>query len=163
KAVADGEFDKNPVLQDAFGYAKANGKRVHFIGLLSDGGVHAHTRHLKGLCEAAKHAGLTSDTVFIHAFLDGRDTDPNSGIGYVTVMEQFLDTSVGQLASAVGRYYAMDRDNRWERVKQAYDLLVKGVGTPTTNLSEAIRQSYSERSEEHTSELQSRENLVCRL
>jgi len=144
KAVADGEFDRNPTLQGAFSDAKATGKRVHFIGLLSDGGVHAHTRHLKGLCDAAKHAGLTSDQVFIHAFLDGRDTDPNSGVGYVADMEQFLATSVGQLASAIGRYYAMDRDNRWERVKQAYDLLVKGVGAPTANLGEAIRQSYND-------------------
>lgn len=142
KAVADGEFDRNTVLQEAFNYAKTSGKRVHFIGLLSDGGVHAHTRHLKGLCDAAKHAGLTSDQVFIHAFLDGRDTDPNSGIGYVADIEQFLDTSVGRLASAIGRYYAMDRDNRWERVKQAYDLLVNGVGTPVTNLGVAIQQSY---------------------
>ncbi len=144
KAVADGEFNKNTTLQEAFSYAKTNGKRVHFIGLLSDGGVHAHTRHLKGLCEAAKHAGLTSEEVFIHAFLDGRDTDPNSGVGYVTDMEQFLTTSVGQLASAIGRYYAMDRDNRWERVKQAYDLLVKGIGKPVANLGEAIQQSYNE-------------------
>lgn len=144
KAVADGEFDRNTALQEAFDYAKTSGKRVHFIGLLSDGGVHAHTRHLKGLCEAAKHAGLTSDQVFIHAFLDGRDTDPNSGIGYVADIERFLGTSVGQLASAIGRYYAMDRDNRWERVKQAYDLLVNGVGTPATNLGVAIQQSYDE-------------------
>ncbi|MFB2118895.1 2,3-bisphosphoglycerate-independent phosphoglycerate mutase [Parapedobacter sp. 2B3] len=144
KAVADGEFDRNTTLQEAFSYAKANGKRVHFIGLLSDGGVHAHTRHLKGLCEAAKHAGLTDEAVFIHAFLDGRDTDPNSGIGYVRDIEQFLTTSVGQLASAIGRYYAMDRDNRWERVKLAYDLLVNGVGVPTANLGEAIQQSYNE-------------------
>ena len=144
KAVADGEFNRNTTLQEAFGYAKTNGKRVHFIGLLSDGGVHAHTRHLKGLCEAAKHAGLTNDHVFIHAFLDGRDTDPNSGIGYVTDMEQFLAASVGQLASAIGRYYAMDRDNRWERVKQAYDLLAHGIGMPTTDIREAIQQSYNE-------------------
>src|SRR5690606_15743828 len=81
---------------------------------------------------------------FIHAFLDGRDTDPNSGIGYLTDMEQFLAASVGQMASAIGRYYAMDRDNRWERVKQAYDLLVNGVGAPTTNLREAVQQSYNE-------------------
>ncbi|MEC3880413.1 2,3-bisphosphoglycerate-independent phosphoglycerate mutase [Parapedobacter sp. 10938] len=144
KAVSDGEFERNPTLQRAFNHAKANGKRVHFIGLLSDGGVHAHTRHLKGLCEAAKHAGLTNNEVFIHAFLDGRDTDPNSGIGYVADMEQFLTTSVGQLASAIGRYYAMDRDNRWERVKQAYDLLVNGVGARAANLGEAIQQSYND-------------------
>src|SRR5690606_34287369 len=106
KAVADGEFDRNKVLQDAFRYAKTNGKHVHFIGLLSDGGVHAHTRHLKGLCNAAKNAGLADNEVFVHAFLDGRDTDPNSGINYVADMEQFLETSTGKLASAIGRYYA---------------------------------------------------------
>ncbi|MFC3196293.1 2,3-bisphosphoglycerate-independent phosphoglycerate mutase [Parapedobacter deserti] len=142
KAVSDGEFSTNETLQAAFQYAKSGSKHVHFIGLLSDGGVHAHTMHLKGLCEAAKQAGLGSDQVFIHAFLDGRDTDPNSGIGYVNDMEAFLSSSTGQLASAVGRYYAMDRDNRWERVKQAYDLLVHGVGRPAQDLAQAIRQSY---------------------
>lgn len=142
KAVADGELDVNETLQEAFRYAKTANKRVHFIGLLSDGGVHAHTKHLKGLCNAAKNAGLASDQVFVHAFLDGRDTDPRSGITYITDIEQFLTTSVGRLASAIGRYYAMDRDNRWERVRQAYDLLVNGIGTPTQNLTEAIQQSY---------------------
>ena len=142
KAVADGEFNTNETLQAAFRYAQTAGKRVHFIGLLSDGGVHAHTSHLKGLCNAAKNAGLAADQVFVHAFLDGRDTDPRSGIGYVSDIEKFLATSVGTLASAVGRYYAMDRDNRWERVKQAYDLLVNGIGAPTQNLTEAIQQSY---------------------
>ncbi|GGG93127.1 2,3-bisphosphoglycerate-independent phosphoglycerate mutase [Parapedobacter pyrenivorans] len=142
KAVADGELDVNETLQEAFRYAKTANKRVHFIGLLSDGGVHAHTKHLKGLCNAAKNAGLASDQVFVHAFLDGRDTDPRSGITYITDIEQFLTTSVGRLASAIGRYYAMDRDNRWERVKQAYDLLVNGVGTPTQDLAQAIQRSY---------------------
>lgn len=144
KAVSEAEFDKNPVLQEAFHYAKTSNRNVHFIGLLSDGGVHAHTGHLKGLCEAAKNAGLTNNQVFIHAFLDGRDTDPNSGIGYVADIERFLANSTGQLASAIGRYYAMDRDNRWERVKQAYDLLVNGTGTPTANIGQAIQQSYNE-------------------
>jgi len=142
KAVKDGEFDRNEPLQAAFQYAKANGKAVHFIGLLSDGGVHAHTRHLRGLCVAAKNAGIQSDQVFVHAFLDGRDTDPNSGIGYVTDLEQFLRANGGQLASVIGRYYAMDRDNRWERVKQAYDLLVHGIGTPSQQLTNSIEQSY---------------------
>ena len=143
KAVAEGEFERNPILQSAFNYAKSSHQRVHFIGLLSDGGVHAHTRHLKGLCDAAKHAGLNSDQVFIHAFLDGRDTDPNSGVGYIEDIEQFLTGSVGQLASAIGRYYAMDRDNRWERVKEAYDLLVKGIGTATLNIKDAVQKSYN--------------------
>lgn len=142
KAVKDGEFDRNESLQAAFEYAKANGKAVHFIGLLSDGGVHAHTRHLKGLCTAAKNAGLLSDQVFVHAFLDGRDTDPNSGVNYVTDLEQFLSENGGQFASVIGRYYAMDRDNRWERVKLAYDLLVHGVGTFSQDLSQSIQQSY---------------------
>lgn len=144
KAVKDGEFDRNETLQAAFQYASANGRSVHFIGLLSDGGVHAHTRHLKGLCVAAKNAGLQNDHVFVHAFLDGRDTDPNSGIGYVADLEQFLQTNGGQLASVIGRYYAMDRDNRWERVKLAYDLLVHGVGTPSRDITQSILQSYQE-------------------
>jgi len=144
KAVKDGEFDRNERLQAAFQYAKTNNKAVHFIGLLSDGGVHAHTRHLRGLCAAAKNAGLQGDQVFIHAFLDGRDTDPNSGMGYVTDLEQFLQANGGQLASVIGRYYAMDRDNRWERVKQAYDLLVHGIGKTTEDLTKSIRQSYNE-------------------
>ncbi|MGK6353217.1 2,3-bisphosphoglycerate-independent phosphoglycerate mutase [Parapedobacter sp. DT-150] len=142
KAVKDGEFNENKTLQDAFQYAKANGKQVHFIGLLSDGGVHAHTTHLKGLCDAARNAGLSSEQVFIHAFLDGRDTDPHSGIGYINDLEQYLQTSTGRLASAIGRYYAMDRDNRWERVKQAYDLLVHGIGTSAQDLASAVRHSY---------------------
>ena len=144
KAVKDGDFDRNKPLQAAFQYAKTNNKSVHFIGLLSDGGVHAHTRHLRGLCVAAKNAGVQSEQVFIHAFLDGRDTDPNSGIGYVSDLEQFLQTNGGQLASVIGRYYAMDRDNRWERVKQAYDLLVHGTGTASQQLTAAIQQSYDD-------------------
>ncbi|RKD14291.1 phosphoglycerate mutase (2,3-diphosphoglycerate-independent) [Pelobium manganitolerans] len=142
KAVRDGDFNTNPVLKEAFEYAKSANKKVHFIGLLSDGGVHSHTLHLKGLCDAAKHYGLNQ--VFIHAFSDGRDTDPNSGVGYVNDLNQHLQHSTGQLASVIGRYYAMDRDNRWERVKEAYDLLVKGEGKKTQNLAEAMQQSYAE-------------------
>lgn len=142
KAVNDGDFKKNEALQQAFQYAKSNKKQVHFIGLLSDGGVHAHTKHLRGLCDAAKVAGLSAETVFIHAFLDGRDTDPNAGVGYVRDLEKYLPNSIGQLASAIGRYYAMDRDNRWERVKLAYDLLVHGTGTSTRDVAGAIQQSY---------------------
>jgi len=144
KAVDDGDFDRNKSLQRAFQYAKTEGKRVHFIGLLSDGGVHAHTKHLKGLCDAAKRANLTNDQVFLHAFLDGRDTDPNSGLGYVADIEQYLLSSTGQLASAIGRYYAMDRDNRWERVKLAYDLLVHGTGTPTKDIGASVKESYEQ-------------------
>lgn len=142
KAVEDGEFYSNPVIQDAFRYAKDNGKRVHFIGLLSDGGVHAHIGHLEGLCRAAQLAGLTNNEVFIHAFLDGRDTDPKGGISYVSRLQKYLSNSVGTIASAIGRYYAMDRDNRWERVKMAYDLLTQGKGSPTRDLLGALQHSY---------------------
>lgn len=143
KAVDDGEFHTNPVLKEAFQYALDQHKKVHFIGLLSDGGVHAHTRHLRGLCDAAQHAGLASGQVFVHAFLDGRDTDPNSGLGYVRHLNSYLENNVAQLASAIGRYYAMDRDNRWERVKKAYDLLVKGEGIPVSSIETAIAASYA--------------------
>ena len=144
KAAKDGEFNSNTVIQDAFAYAKTNEKKVHFIGLLSDGGVHAHINHLKALCDAAKNANLNEDQVFIHAFTDGRDTDPNGGIGYITELQNHLTNSRGKIASLVGRYYAMDRDNRWERVKEAYDLLTKGVGTATTAPLAAIQQSYAD-------------------
>ncbi len=140
KAVKDGEFVSNPVLKSAFLYAKDHNKSVHFIGLVSDGGVHAHTRHLKGLCDAAKSFNL--EKVYIHAFLDGRDTDPNSGVGYLNDMNSFLKNSTGQIASAIGRYYAMDRDNRWERVKLAYDLMVKGEGEKVDDLVKGLEDSY---------------------
>lgn len=144
KAAQDGEFLTNPVIQDALQYAKTNHKKIHFIGLLSDGGVHAHIDHLKALCDASKAAGLDPKQVCIHAFLDGRDTDPNGGVQYVKELEEHLSNSVGTIASAVGRYYAMDRDNRWERVKVACDLLTKGVGSPSMDLTNAIQQSYAD-------------------
>ncbi|MEO8793901.1 MAG: 2,3-bisphosphoglycerate-independent phosphoglycerate mutase [Daejeonella sp.] len=140
KAVDEKEFDTDPVLTGAFKYAKENNKNIHLIGLLSNGGVHSHINHVKGLCDAAK--ANNAENVFIHAFLDGRDTDPNSGLGFVEELEKHLKTSTGQIASAIGRYYAMDRDNRWERVKKAYDLLVKGDGEQTQNISELIQKSY---------------------
>ncbi len=142
KAVFEGELSTNPVLTEAFDYAKRENKQVHFIGLVSNGGVHAHIKHLFGLCDAAKNHKV--DSVYIHAFLDGRDTDPNSGIGFINELETYLAHSRGVIASVVGRYYAMDRDNRWERVKLAYDLLVKSAGKPTRNISEAIEASYAE-------------------
>ena len=142
KAAREGVFKQDPTIQAAFQYAKLNHKKVHFIGLLSDGGVHAHIEHLKALCDAAGDAQLGSDQVFIHAFLDGRDTDPNGGLNYVTQLQDHLLHSTGTIASAIGRYYAMDRDNRWERVKQAYDLLTKGIGTPSQNLLDSIALSY---------------------
>ncbi len=142
RAITDNEFVTNPTIKNAFDYAKANQKNVHFIGLVSDGGVHSHTSHLKALCDSAKAHNI--ENVFIHAFLDGRDTDPNSGLGYIINLQEFLKNSTGKIASAIGRYYAMDRDNRWERVKMAYDMMVHGNGTATTNVLEAIQQSYQD-------------------
>ncbi|MCT1523966.1 2,3-bisphosphoglycerate-independent phosphoglycerate mutase [Sphingobacterium hotanense] len=143
KAANEGIFNSDLTLEKAFNYAKENNKKVHFIGLLSDGGVHSHILHLKALCDAAKNAELGNDQVFIHAFLDGRDTDPNGGVGYLRELNQHLVSSVGTVASAIGRYYAMDRDNRWERVKEAYDLLTKGLGTPSTDMVASIEASYA--------------------
>jgi 2,3-bisphosphoglycerate-independent phosphoglycerate mutase len=129
-------------LISAFNYAKVNDKKVHFLGLVSDGGVHSHTSHLRGLIEAAEENGVKN--TFVHAFTDGRDVDPKSGKKYIQNLQDFLSNTNAQLASVVGRYYAMDRDRRWERVKIAYDLLVKGVGEKTTNLVESIQKSYDE-------------------
>lgn len=144
KAAKENEFNANPVIQEAFNYAKAEDKKVHFIGLLSDGGVHAHIDHLKALCNAAQKAEIPQDQVFIHAFMDGRDTDPKGGLGYIEELQDHLAHSTGRIASAIGRYYAMDRDNRWERVKETYDLLTKGVGKPSTDIKQAIKASYDE-------------------
>jgi 2,3-bisphosphoglycerate-independent phosphoglycerate mutase len=144
KAVSEKYFEIDPTLTAAFQYAKEFSKKVHFIGLLSDGGVHAHTYHLRGLCEAAAAHGLEKGNVFIHGFLDGRDTDPQSGLDYVQSLESFLEGNVAQLATLIGRYYAMDRDNRWERIKKAYDLLVRGQGESTTNFAGSIAKSYQE-------------------
>ncbi|HVV56653.1 MAG TPA: 2,3-bisphosphoglycerate-independent phosphoglycerate mutase [Mucilaginibacter sp.] len=140
KAVDDGEFVTNPVIKEAFEYASQNKKDVHFIGLLSDGGVHSHIKHLEGLCDAAGKYNL--DKVYIHAFLDGRDTDPNSGVTFISELEDHISNTPFQLASAIGRYYAMDRDNRWERVKKAYDLLVHGTGKATNDILSAVKESY---------------------
>jgi 2,3-bisphosphoglycerate-independent phosphoglycerate mutase len=139
-AVKDGDLHQHAVLIEAFEYAKNQGKNVHFIGLVSDGGVHAHIEHLKGLCDVAQSKGLTN--VFIHAFTDGRDTDPKGGYDYLKDLQNHLKTSVGKIASIVGRYYAMDRDNRWERVKIAYDALVNGEGEKAKDILSAIKKSY---------------------
>lgn len=142
KAVREKTIDTNVELVKAFDYAKQNNKAVHFIGLVSEGGVHSSQAHLHHLCDLAKTKGLSN--VFIHAFTDGRDTDPKSGLGYLKNLEAHLKTSSGKIASVVGRYYAMDRDKRWERVKLAYDLLTKGIGTKTQNSIHAIETSYAE-------------------
>ena len=143
KAVDDNELPHNPVIKEAFEYARQNDKKVHLIGLVSDGGVHSHIKHIKGLCDAAGQYGLQK--VFIHAFLDGRDTDPKSGLGFISDLEEHIAGTPFKIASAIGRYYAMDRDNRWERVKLAYDLMVNGMGQPSNNLLQAIKESYFKR------------------
>lgn len=140
KAVRENTIDENPVLKKAFVYAKENNKAVHFIGLLSEGGVHSSQAHLHHLCDIAKKNGLNN--VFIHAFMDGRDTDPKSGVAYLKDLEAHLKRSVGKIATVVGRYYAMDRDKRWERVKLAYNLLVKGEGKKTHHVIAAVEESY---------------------
>jgi 2,3-bisphosphoglycerate-independent phosphoglycerate mutase len=142
KAIDEHTLHQNQILLDAFRYAKANNRAVHFIGLVSNGGVHAHINHLMALCDAAKEQDLHN--VFIHAFLDGRDTDPNSGLGFIRQLQEHLKTSTGKIASLIGRYYAMDRDTRWERVKLAYDLLTKGVGRAISDPLQAIQASYEE-------------------
>ena len=141
KAVEDGELKTHPVLVSAFKYAKSNHKKVHFIGLVSDGGVHAHINHLKGLCDAAKANGI--EEAFIHAFTDGRDTDPKSGIHFLNELKEHLQHSTGKIASIIGRYYAMDRDKRWERVKLAYDALVHGEGEKSKDIISAVVKSYT--------------------
>ena len=141
-AVEKGTLKDEKVLQEAFAYAKENKKAVHFLGLLSNGGVHSHINHLKGLVDAVNDNGVEES--YIHAFTDGRDVDPKSGKGFVEDLESHLSKGKTQLASIVGRYYAMDRDKRWERVKLAYDLLVNGKGKSTSNATEAMQESYDE-------------------
>ena len=133
-----------PVLVDAIKYAKENNKPFHLMGLVSDGGVHAHISHLKALCNVLKNNGL--DKVYVHAFTDGRDCDPKSGAGFIGDLQTFLKTSTGKIASVTGRYYAMDRDNRWERIEEAYDVMVKGEGVPVCDegIVALMRESYAE-------------------
>ena len=141
KAIEEKELDQNPVLLQAFHYANANQQAFHLIGLVSDGGVHSHLLHLKGITAIAKNNGVKN--LFIHAFMDGRDTDPKGGAGYLTDLQNHLSKTTGKIASVIGRYYAMDRDKRWERVKLAYDLLVNGVGEKTSDPIKAVNASYN--------------------
>src|SRR6218665_23838 len=141
KATESGEILANPVLQDAFNYAKKAEKKVHFIGLLSDGGVHSHIDHLLGLCTFADREKVN---FFVHAFTDGRDCDPKSGLCFIKKLQHHLSKRRGKLASVVGRYYAMDRDKRWERVKLAYDAMVNGAGEKTQDPTEAVKKSYEQ-------------------
>ncbi|WP_118972710.1 2,3-bisphosphoglycerate-independent phosphoglycerate mutase [Taibaiella koreensis] len=140
-AVQSGELQQNAVFKAALDYCKEQHKTLHFIGLVSDGGVHAHIRHLEALCRYAEEAGVPRYAV--HAFTDGRDTDPKSGLGFLEELQQHLTGTRGVLASVTGRYYAMDRDKRWERVKLAYDALTKGKGHRTQDVLEAVKASYA--------------------
>lgn len=142
KAIADGSIKQNPEIVEAYSYAKRTGKAIHFMGLTSTGGVHSSLDHLFALCDIAKEYEL--DKVFLHCFMDGRDTDPESGKGFVAAVEEHCAKSAGVVSTVTGRYYAMDRDKRWDRVKLAYDQLVNGEGKPSDNMVEAIQESYDE-------------------
>ena len=141
-AVREKTLHNEKVIQEAFDYAISNKKKLHLIGLLSDGGVHSHINHLKALCDTAKEKSFSE--LYIHCFTDGRDTDPHGAAGYISDLENHLKTSSGKIASVIGRYYAMDRDKRWERVKLAYDLLVNGKGEYFRHAADAIEASYKE-------------------
>ena len=142
KAIRDKSILSNPEIVNAFTYAKETGKGIHFMGLTSNGGVHSSLEHLFALCDIAKHYGLSN--VFIHCFMDGRDTDPESGKGFVAQLQEHCAHSAGVVATVTGRYYAMDRDKRWDRIKLAYDQLVHGEGRKSDNMVQAIQQSYDE-------------------
>ena len=142
RACRDNSILENKEIVSAFEYAKREGVNVHFMGLVSDGGVHSSLDHLFKLCDISKHYGI--DNTFVHCFMDGRDTDPRSGKGFIVALEEHMAKSTGKIASIIGRYYAMDRDKRWERVKIAYDQLVNGIGEKSTNMAEAMQKSYDE-------------------
>jgi 2,3-bisphosphoglycerate-independent phosphoglycerate mutase len=142
KECKTGEIKQNPALAEAFSYARDKSKQVHFMGLMSDGGVHSLDKHLYSLCDMTMDYGLKN--VYIHAFGDGRDTDPRSGIGYMKDLLDHLSSSNGKVASFIGRYYAMDRDKRWERVKEAYDLIVNGKGKASEDILAAMQESYDD-------------------
>ncbi len=140
-SIREGEFYKNKALLEAIRYAKDNHKTLHLIGLVSDGGVHSHINHVKALTTLCAMQGLQN--VLIHAFTDGRDTDPKSGIGFIEDLQNHLNATVGTIATVTGRYYAMDRDKRWERIKIAYDAMVHGTGIKTNNILQQINNSYN--------------------
>ncbi|MDP5092802.1 MAG: 2,3-bisphosphoglycerate-independent phosphoglycerate mutase, partial [Polaribacter sp.] len=141
KAVREKTLGEEKVLIDTFEYAKNNNKNVHLLGLVSDGGIHSHINHLKGLLDVAKENNV--ENVFLHAFTDGRDCDPKSGAYFINEMQEYMQKTTGELATITGRYYAMDRDNRWERVKKAYDCVVNAVGTKTTDAVAEIKENYA--------------------
>ena len=140
-AIKTGELASNPTLLASIDYAIQNNKPLHLLGLVSDGGVHSHTSHLKAICDLCKAKGLSQ--LYIHAFTDGRDTDPKSGLGFIEDLENHLKNSAGKIATVSGRYYAMDRDKRWERVQLAYDCLVKGEGPAASSAIDSIKANYA--------------------
>ncbi len=140
-AIKSGEFEKNKELLESIEYAKANNKSLHLIGLVSDGGVHSHINHLKAIIDVCKAHDLKD--VFVHAFTDGRDCDPKSGLGFLKDLQEHLNNNVGTIATVTGRYYAMDRDKRWERIKLAYDAMVNGVGEQSGDILKSVEQSYA--------------------
>ena len=141
-ACRENTIMENPEIKRAYGYAKENNKQIHFMGLVSDGGVHSSLEHLMKLTDIAKEYGISK--AYVHCFMDGRDTDPKSGKGFIEELSAHCEKSAGKIASIIGRYYAMDRDKRWERVKEAYDLLVNGVGKKATDMVQAMQESYDE-------------------
>lgn len=141
-AIREGEFAQNKTLLASINYAKENNKPLHLLGLVSNGGVHSHINHLKAILTLCQQQGLQN--VFVHAFTDGRDCDPKSGLGFMKELQEHMDKTVGKIATVSGRYFAMDRDNRWERVKLAYDAMVNGVGEKANNAITAIEKSYEE-------------------
>ncbi|MBO5664123.1 MAG: 2,3-bisphosphoglycerate-independent phosphoglycerate mutase [Bacteroidales bacterium] len=141
-ACRDNSILENPQIKAAYSYAKENDKQIHFLGLVSDGGVHSSLDHLFKLTEISKVYGISKS--YVHCFMDGRDTDPRSGLGFIEALEKHLATTGGAIASIIGRYYAMDRDKRWERVKESYDLMVNGIGKASTDMVQAVKESYEE-------------------
>ena len=140
-AIRDGSFSRNEILLEAIRGARAAGRPLHLLGLVSDGGVHSHIRHLKAIVDTCLNEGLKD--VYIHAFTDGRDTDPKSGLGFIRELQGHLDRTTGQIATVSGRYFAMDRDKRWERVRLAYDAIVRGEGEKSTDALAAMEHSYA--------------------
>ena len=159
RACADGSILDNPEIKSAYGYAKSNGKSLHLMGLTSTGGVHSSFDHLLKLIDIAKKYDI--ENCYIHCFMDGRDTDPKSGKGFIADLQKHIDeVGVGTIASAIGRFYAMDRDNRWERIKVAYDLLVNGKGREVTDMVEGVQSCYDSHTEEHKNTDEFMEPLV---
>ncbi len=158
-ACADNSIVENPEIQSAFGYAKANGKNVHLMGLTSTGGIHSSFAHLLKLIDIAKTYDI--ENCYVHCFMDGRDTDPRSGKGFIAVLQQYMDeVGVGAIASIIGRYYAMDRDKHWDRIKLAYDLLVHGKGRQVADMVEGVQSCYDSHTEEHKNTDEFMEPLV---